>query len=278
MIARMWRRIRRIELSDQQVTRIVILVLGGIFLVALAVLLIAYVKESPVDCWQWIGNLAQNVVTEMFGAIVTFLLIDRVLGGRQRKREAEEKHKQDRLNAIAHLRQANSTESHQAVLDDMEARHLLKGADLRGIILVEADLRGFNLVGANLSSANLSKATLVGANLSNANLSKATLFEANLSGADLNDANLIGANLSKANLSKADLIGADLEGAKNITCEQLRQAKTLERATLPDGTWLPGRSTWNVKSDLDWREAFKEWCETIPVDKHGYIIVSEEGD
>jgi len=51
-----------------------------------------------------------------------------------------------------------------------------------------------------------------------------------LSGADLSEANLGGANLSEANLYKADLMRTI------VTEAQLKKAKSLDLATMPDGS------------------------------------------
>jgi Pentapeptide repeats (8 copies) len=64
--------------------------------------------------------------------------------------------------------------------------------------------------------------------LHGADLSVAYLFAANLSGADLSEAELNGANLITSHLS----------GVK-VTEEQLKQAKSLEGATMPDGVVRP---------------------------------------
>ncbi|ARI83209.1 pentapeptide repeats family protein [Microcystis aeruginosa FACHB-905 = DIANCHI905] len=85
----------------------------------------------------------------------------------------------------------------------------LSGADLRGAIL-----SGAILWGANLKGAGLSLAFLRGAILSGANLGQADLWEANLSGANLSEANLSGAILWEADLIEANLSGANLSGAK----------------------------------------------------------------
>jgi hypothetical protein len=89
-------------------------------------------------------------------------------------------------------------------------RHLLKGADMENAVLYEANLRG-----AILSSANLRKADLVKA------------------------------KLSKAVLTEADLTDADLRGAKGVSCQQMKQTKSLEDATMPGGQnyedWLKDR-------------------------------------
>ena len=79
-------------------------------------------------------------------------------------------------------------------------RAVLRGADLRGANLYEADLRGANLCGANLYKADLRGANLCGANLYEANLCEANLYEADLREANLSGANLYGADLYEANI------------------------------------------------------------------------------
>ena len=121
--------------------------------------------------------------------------------------------------------------------------HLHK-ADLRGTNLGMFNLSGVNLAGATLFGARLGGAHLGGAHLAGANLTMAKLPGAKLPGANLSEANLMGAdlggaNLSEANLSEAMLGGAmldqtDLERANGLTTGQLRQAKALHGARLPD--------------------------------------------
>ncbi len=119
-------------------------------------------------------------------------------------------------------------------------RAILSRADLYKADLSEANLGEANLSEANLSEANLSYAKLLGADLSIANLGGANLSDANLSGDDLsgailNGAYLIDANLSEADLAIADLSRADLRGAI-VTSEQLETARSLQGATMPDGS------------------------------------------
>ena len=121
-------------------------------------------------------------------------------------------------------------ELHKKFLNDEEGgvRADLRGADLRGVNLVDANLRGAYLAGANLRGAKLAEvdlrgadlrcadlrgAKLVDAKLQDANLGGANLRGANLRGAYLAGANLRGAYLAGANLRGADLSGADLRGA-----------------------------------------------------------------
>jgi uncharacterized protein YjbI with pentapeptide repeats len=121
----------------------------------------------------------------------------------------------------------------------------MRGADLR-----EVNLRGGDLRGAQLSEANLSNADLMEANLRGADLSRAILREADLSlafliAAILSRADLRGADLRGAQLSNADLRGADLTQARDWTEEQLREARSLEGATMPNGQkyeeWLKSK-------------------------------------
>ena len=99
---------------------------------------------------------------------------------------------------------------------------------LKGIQLPGADLRNANLEGADLSFTNLEgadlwNANLEGAELGFANLEGANLRNANLEGAELIVTNLEGANLSFANLEGADLMATNLEGA-NLSFANLKES------------------------------------------------------
>jgi uncharacterized protein YjbI with pentapeptide repeats len=109
----------------------------------------------------------------------------------------------------------------------------LRGANLRGVILIDADLAYADLSGANLFNAilraanlrraSLSGAILEGADLTGADLRRAGLSSANLHRASLSSANLRGASLGGANLYNANLSGAILEGA-HLSDANLRHA------------------------------------------------------
>ncbi len=147
----------------------------------------------------------------------------------------------------------------------------LYGADLRDAKLVGADLYGAKLVGADLYGAKLGRAKLSGAELSRAKLSHAELSRAKLNGADLYGADLYGADLSfaelrsanlsnaelrsadlsNADLSDADLSDADLSGAelrsadlseaRDLTANQLKDAKLCFTKLPPGITLNPNR-------------------------------------
>ncbi|MDY6903032.1 MAG: pentapeptide repeat-containing protein [Cyanobacteriota bacterium] len=92
----------------------------------------------------------------------------------------------------------------------------LSGANLRNAKLWSVDLRGVNLSGADFRDAKLRDADLSNANLSNVKFSSA----------DLRNVNFSGANLSGTYFSD---LSPYIE-AKNITPEQIKQAKNWEKA------------------------------------------------
>ena len=149
----------------------------------------------------------------------------------------------------------------------------LREADLRGANLNKSYLSATNLAGARLEGADLSGADLFEANLNGAHLNQSRLREANLNGADLRgsrlieadirEANLTGVNLNVSDLVKADLRGANLDGVKLLGADlsqadlsgtqipetELGKAKSLEGATMPDGS----RHNYNNQSDSHFR-------------------------
>jgi len=100
----------------------------------------------------------------------------------------------------------------------------LRGADLRHAVLTPADLRGADLRKAKLQFIVLRGASFEGADLRGADLAIADLRGAYLEGADLQQANLQGAYLQ----------GVDLRNVKNLTKEQVADARTDENTKLPD--------------------------------------------
>jgi Pentapeptide repeats (8 copies) len=126
------------------------------------------------------------------------------------------------------LRGAHLSKTHLSGVD-------LKGADLSEANLSGADLMGTDLRGAKLNRTNCGKALFSGADLSGADLSEADLREANLGAMYFNEA-----EISPAFRSGADLI--DVGGGRvklreaRVTQEQLEKAKSLQDATMPDGS------------------------------------------
>jgi uncharacterized protein YjbI with pentapeptide repeats len=98
----------------------------------------------------------------------------------------------------------------------------VRGAYLRLVLLINADLSYCKLQGATLYGAALAGATLVRANLTNADLRYADLTMA-----DLRRARCIGADFAQAHLHHARVDGADFTGAK-LKCAKFTEDNTCE--------------------------------------------------
>jgi hypothetical protein len=118
---------------------------------------------------------------------------------------------------------------------EMRARGWLEDGSLRGVMLCHAHLEGSDLYKANLREVDLHQAHLEGADLS------------------LSD-------LGQAKLAGADLFKADLTDVRNLTEQQLAQAKRLSFATMADGTPYNGR--FSLPGDID----LARWGKVNPED------------
>ena len=202
----------------------------------------------------WSG-LALNFGTEIAGAIVTYLLLEIVIGTRQRKesliaqlmsrsadvatRAIEELvrnnwHRDGSLNNIR-LYRAN-LQNAELDLASFENSDLTE-ANLEGASLYRANLQGAILQRVNLTRASVGFANLSNADLTNATLTEADLFHSSLVGASMSQANLQGTALQKADLQGAFLYAADLRGAKlddaNLQQAHLREARYDSQTIFP---------------------------------------------
>jgi hypothetical protein len=224
----------------------------GLILVILAIAglgfsMYAHTQTSAVNWWQWADGAFQNFGTEVIGAILTFGLIEVLVGNREQHRAEESQHQRDQLLAISELLQAKTKtqEERQPIIQRMRDSDLFKRAELR-----YANLSGADLMGANLQGVDLGGASLQEAELRHANLSGSSLGGANLSGADLMGANLSGSSLYDANLSGAGLLSVNLE---NVTWDHSLHDRT---ATLPDGIQWTFDTDMKRFTDMDHPEYF----------------------
>lgn len=140
------------------------------FLTAVAVLSLAgsaraHFNSGDVAWWIWWDGALQNFSTEMLGAIITFGLIEVIMGSRNRH---EELVRQLRAGDFGVFNRLND-----------------EGIHLRDVDLSSVRWNGLNLEGANLGDANLEGANLEGANLRGVNLKDANLKDANLKDTNL---------------------------------------------------------------------------------------------
>ncbi len=116
------------------------------------------------------------------------------------------------------------------------------GANLEGIILINADLAEHDLSGTNLCGANLSGAGLEQALFNDANLTGANLCGAFLNGAIFNGANLTGAYLINAldiefaSFCQANLTNAILQNGMNEREPFILDDAIFYNTIMPDGS------------------------------------------
>lgn len=189
-----------------------------------------------------------NFSTEMGGAFVTFILIDQILGKREKRDEEERERQLNRVDRVKRMSSEINAIARRAVEEFRDSRELFTGA-LHGISITGADLSNANLQGANLEGIHGVKSKLISANLQGVNFKVAFLIEAYLQNADLGDANLQGAFLSGSDLQGAKLTGANLEkvilgytiiGIAEDGTELRHETKFDEHTIMADGNpWTP---------------------------------------
>jgi len=123
----------------------------------------------------WWSDTLQNFSIEMLGAFMTFILIDTLIGGRE-KRAAEAREELRRLQRklIKRLRSPNN-EITASAAEELRRRGWLEDGSLEGAYLSYANLSSVNLSNADLEGARLTEAKLCGTDLSFANLEGTTL-------------------------------------------------------------------------------------------------------
>jgi hypothetical protein len=113
----------------------------------------------------------------------------------------------------------------------------------RASVATAAEIPGFTAAGHNLRGIDLSGKRLQDAELKGADLSGARLRDTDLTNADLRDANLHNAVMYSAKLTEANLRGADLSGAQlqgiNFKRVQVWSVKTFAGAVANEATCWP---------------------------------------
>lgn len=180
-----------------------------------------------------------NFSTELLGAVLTFVLIDQIIGGEEKKssliarlRSRSNDETENTINELRRHGWLTDGSLQEATLQSANLKRVnlhmadLRKADFLQAQLMEAVLNYAKLQGARLVEAQMHQCELQWAKLQGANLNGADLEEANMYCADLQYANLTGANLSSANLREANLLGAVIANTTIFN----------SRTVLPDGT------------------------------------------
>jgi hypothetical protein len=258
-----------LNLNLDRLDILVLGVLSGLFLGAVGASLYFHFRTSLPDLADWLDSVLQNTGTEMFGAVLTFYLIEVMLrkrreGDAERRATAREKRR-----LILQMGSPNNTFAVEAARilwardwgygkDASLCGAILDKANLQGATLVKVNLEEAVLIEANLQEADLNVATLEAANLIRANLQKADLTQANLREAYLEEANLQEADLEMADLEEARLLEANLQGANlagaNLAMANLSEANlagaSLRATGLDEDTTLPDDSRWTPDTDM----------------------------
>lgn len=243
--------------SNQQNTKLSSEQLRWVFLLALVggAFVAAFVAARGHELS--VASFAGGLSTELFGAVLTFIVIDILINRAEKAEESAATANARIQQLILDMASQNNHVAKQAVnelrregwltdgsLQGAALRHIndigdgyLLGIELRQADLQQADLNNAKLQMADLEYAQLQQADLIGADLQSAslygaNLTHAQMIGANLQGATLWYATLQGADLEAAKMQDAKLIFADLKGA------DLREAR-LQGATL-EGANLEG--------------------------------------
>jgi hypothetical protein len=180
--------------------------------VTVVVLLIVVAAASALSLWalqetrDWPG-FALNLGSELAGAVVTYFLLERLLGERTRREQDLEILKLEMASSVNDVAVAavEKLRRYGYLYDGSLRCANLSGANLRGARLELADLRGADLRQTNLQGAEFEGALLGHTDLTLASLEEAGLWSANLGGANLTQANLEGAHIAKACLADATL-------------------------------------------------------------------------
>ena len=175
-----WRdRVALADLGDGQV-------LGVLVGVAVLTSLISLVIHGDFSTEWWEGWF-QNFSTEMFGAFLTFWLLEIVVEKRRDKEHEALETQQRKEQLIRQMRSDINLDANRAV-EALGAHGWLKDGSLEGVKLRWAKLQDAKLAGAKLA----------GADMYHADLANARLWQADLRGVNMLDANLRGAKLDGA--------------------------------------------------------------------------------
>lgn len=208
-----------------------------LFILALMVLIFGYISQYgyQVSISELLKDFYANVSTEFVSIAVTILIIDYLSERRADKnlmqqlaREMGSKDNAFAIKAVKELR------AHGWLIDGSLIGLDFGAADLSSSDLSNANLSKTTLTATNLNKAFLVRSTLSDATINGANLEDADLSNSNLSGSDLRWSDLSNADLRGADINNANMEGVALDGAK-VSLEQLRCARSLAQATMPDG-------------------------------------------
>lgn len=131
---------------------------------------------------------------------------------------------------------------------DTHYESLVSHSSFTGALIESSNFRGSDFSGCTLTRLKAINTLLMQSDFSNARMQYVFFNNVQLSGSTLANAQLQKANLSYTNLSSVNFTGANTQEVtfdhailigSNITNDQLKSAKSLSCAVMPDGTVHP---------------------------------------
>jgi hypothetical protein len=168
--------IRIEDLSDRQVMAVLLAI-------SFAASFISLLIHRRLDA-EWWESWFENFSTEMFGAFMTFWLLEIVVDKRREKERKLEEQEQFKQRLIYTLRSTINVEACRAV-EELGANGWLKDGSLEGIKFSWGKLAGAKLAGGRLAGAQFYHTDLEGAKLWKADLRGANLLDAYLKDAKI---------------------------------------------------------------------------------------------
>jgi hypothetical protein len=134
-------------------------VLGALLAVALVMTAVSYLQDGVFD---WRGLVA-NLSTELIGAVLTYLVLEQVIG----RREEQEQHKEHLIRELENpnngivAEAVNELRAHGWLTDGSLAGWLIVGGNFHGLYLKDANLMGMGMYKCTLRDAQIEQSQLL---------------------------------------------------------------------------------------------------------------------
>ena len=178
----------------------------------------------------WLVSFFQNLGTDFFGALITYLLLENIIGGWKEKlqeerskttqnEELEKKRFEQQIIACQELKYASNPVESQKIIDKMISLVLFKRINLselsfNNLILSNADFTESKLVEITFINSRLNNCIFSFAYLSRVNFTSATLSKINANKAILVDANFTECIMPKSKFTRCTIQNGIFVSAK----------------------------------------------------------------
>lgn len=155
----------------------------------------------------WFASFFQGLGIDFFGTLITYLLLENIIGGWKEKlqeeklkmaqlEELEKKRLEQQIIACQELRHSSTSAESQTTIDKMISLELLQGINIS-----ETSLNNLHLLNANLTKSKMEKTTFINSMLENCTFDFAYLLKVNFTSATLKNLNIKSAVLIDTNFT-----------------------------------------------------------------------------